>query len=101
MSCCNCITDNCVEFKQNGEECHSFCQENHFKKYIESIDTTHINEEMELNCPECDGKQKFTELLDSIKVKPCRFSVNEFLLIKSTLTSEGSVYETLGKYKLT
>ena len=90
MSCCNCITDNCVvidhcvEFKQNGKECHSFCQENHFKKYIETIDTTHINEEMELNCPECDGKQVFTELLRSIE--------NNDELYKYTLTKITKLY---------
>ena len=43
-------------------------------------------------------KKKLVEELRKIKVKPERFSVKEFKLYKSTLTSSGPVYEEIGVF---
>ncbi len=43
-------------------------------------------------------KQKFIEALKEIKVEKKKFEVNCFKLIKSTLTSEGPIYEDLATF---
>jgi 2'-5' RNA ligase len=44
-------------------------------------------------------KEKFKELLKSLKVEGSEFEVKEFKLIKSTLMPEGPVYEDIGEFK--
>jgi 2'-5' RNA ligase len=44
-------------------------------------------------------KEKFIELIKSIKIEEKEFDVNEFKLIKSTLTKERPVYEVLEEFK--
>ena len=45
-------------------------------------------------------KKKFLEQLNKIKIEKINFVVDRFKLKKSTLTSEGPVYETLEEYGL-
>jgi 2'-5' RNA ligase len=43
----------------------------------------------------CNNKKEFAGLLDSIKLQPAEFKIDSFKLIKSTLTPQGPIYETL------
>lgn len=45
-------------------------------------------------------KEKFKELIHSLKTEDSEFSVNEFKLIKSTLMPEGPVYEVIKEFRL-
>ncbi len=45
-------------------------------------------------------KEGFKRILEDIKVEKKEFKVNEFKLIKSTLTREGPIYEDLEVFKL-
>ncbi|MFH1358754.1 MAG: RNA 2',3'-cyclic phosphodiesterase [archaeon] len=47
-----------------------------------------------------EDKKGFNEYLESIKPKKIRFKVEDFILKKSELFSEGPVYEDIMKYKL-
>lgn len=43
-------------------------------------------------------KERFIEEVKNIKLGPTKFKVDKFHLVKSTLTSDGPVYEDLGEY---
>ena len=45
-------------------------------------------------------REKFLQELKKIKIEKMNFVVDRFKLKKSTLTSEGPVYETIEEYKL-
>ncbi len=47
-----------------------------------------------------ENRKLFLEELKKIKVERIGFDVKEFLLVKSTLKSEGPDYEVLGRYRL-
>lgn len=47
-----------------------------------------------------EDKASFGKLLSEIKMKNLEFKVDEFKLIKSTLTREGPIYEDLAVFKL-
>jgi len=44
-------------------------------------------------------KKEFLDLIKSIKVKPIEFEINEFQLIQSKLSKDGSKFTVLKKYK--
>jgi len=46
-----------------------------------------------------DDKKTFVEKLKKLEIKPLEFDVSSFSLMKSTLTSEGPVYEELKKFQ--
>jgi 2'-5' RNA ligase len=44
-------------------------------------------------------KQGFLKQLKSVEIKPLKFKVDNFKLIKSTLTEQGPIYEVLEEFK--
>lgn len=45
-------------------------------------------------------KKRFLEMLNGIKINQTEFNIDEFCLIKSTLTKDGPIYTLLEKYAL-
>ncbi|MAG16013.1 RNA 2',3'-cyclic phosphodiesterase [Candidatus Woesearchaeota archaeon] len=65
-----------------------FKKEKQFKAHLTLARIKHVKD-----------KENFLQFLKNIEIKKINFSVNEFKLMRSTLTAEGPVYDELFVYK--